>query len=155
MRQVDEIDIGQGRVGRNEFHRTAADGVPPDRLTGDDLLRELHELHRTRVETLRHGSDQALARHTERTGSLEDEYLRRFPAREIDPERLRSGARQRAEGRQQPGEAPSGGRTGAEQPWDPEDLAIAKGHDPSPTDVERARQELADQGPAAIERTVP
>jgi hypothetical protein len=46
-------------------------------------------------------------------------------------------------------------RTGADQPWDPEDLAVAEGHDPTPRNVERARQELADEGPAAIERTVP
>ena len=46
-------------------------------------------------------------------------------------------------------------RTGAEQPWDPEDLAVAQGHDPTPTNVERARRELEDEGPSAIERTVP
>ncbi len=46
-------------------------------------------------------------------------------------------------------------RTGAEQPWDPEDLCVAKGQDPTPRNVERARRELAEWGPAAIERTVP
>jgi hypothetical protein len=46
-------------------------------------------------------------------------------------------------------------RTGAEQPWDPEDLAVAEGRDPTPVNVERARQELAADGAAAIERTVP
>jgi hypothetical protein len=46
-------------------------------------------------------------------------------------------------------------RTGAEQPWDPEDLAVAKGRDPTPRNIERARQELERDGPAAIERTVP
>jgi hypothetical protein len=46
-------------------------------------------------------------------------------------------------------------RTGAEQPWDPEDLAVAEGRDPTRANVERARQELADLGPAAIEKTVP
>ena len=46
-------------------------------------------------------------------------------------------------------------RTGAEQPWDPEDLAMAKGQDPTPKNVERARRELAEWGAAAIERTVP
>jgi hypothetical protein len=46
-------------------------------------------------------------------------------------------------------------RTGAEQPWDPEDLAVAKGQDPTPKNVERARRELAEWGAAAIERTVP
>lgn len=46
-------------------------------------------------------------------------------------------------------------RTGAEQPWDPEDLAVAEGRDPTPRNVERARRELQELGPAAIEKTVP
>jgi hypothetical protein len=46
-------------------------------------------------------------------------------------------------------------RTGADQPWDPEDLAVAKGQDPTPKNVERARRELAELGPAAIEKCVP
>lgn len=46
-------------------------------------------------------------------------------------------------------------RTGAEQPWDPEDLAVAEGRDPTPENVERARQELDEDGPSAIEKTVP
>jgi hypothetical protein len=46
-------------------------------------------------------------------------------------------------------------RTGAEQPWEPEDLAVAKGADPTPENVERARQELDEMGPAAVEKTVP
>ncbi len=54
----------------------------------------------------------------------------------------------------QPGEEPVV-RTGADQPWDPEDLAVAEGRDPTPENVERARRELEKDGPAAIERTVP
>ncbi|MBL7255100.1 hypothetical protein [Paractinoplanes lichenicola] len=54
----------------------------------------------------------------------------------------------------QPGEEPHV-RTGADQPWDPEDLAVAEGRDPTPENVERARQELERDGAAAIERTVP
>ena len=46
-------------------------------------------------------------------------------------------------------------RTGAEQEWDPEDLAVAEGRDPTPENVERARRELEREGPAAIEKTVP
>jgi hypothetical protein len=46
-------------------------------------------------------------------------------------------------------------RTGSEQPWDPEDLAVAKGLDPTPENVERARRELAEDGAAAVEKTVP
>lgn len=50
---------------------------------------------------------------------------------------------------------PGGVRTGAEQPWDPADLAVAKGQEPTPKNVERARRELDRDGPAAIEKTVP
>ncbi|HEX6498923.1 MAG TPA: hypothetical protein VF054_07800 [Micromonosporaceae bacterium] len=46
-------------------------------------------------------------------------------------------------------------RTGADQPWDPEDLTVAKGQDPTPGNVERSRRELDEEGPSAIERTVP
>ena len=70
-------------------------GIPPEDLDDDDFQRELWEIHRTRHETLRHGSDDALANHTDRMAVLEAEYLRRFPLREIDPQRLRSGARSR------------------------------------------------------------
>lgn len=149
-------------------------GVPAAELSEEDLLRELGELHRTRHDTLRHGSVQALERHTERLAELEGEYLRRNPRREVDPRRLRSGARERAEsgaGEAGAGDAGARGgeagtagagaaggptaRTGADQPWDPEDLAVAEGHDPTPAAVEHARRELAEDGPAAIERTVP
>ena len=54
----------------------------------------------------------------------------------------------------QPGEEPAI-RTGADQPWDPEDLAVAEGRDPTPANIERAREELERDGAAAIERTVP
>ena len=46
-------------------------------------------------------------------------------------------------------------RTGAEQPWEPEDLAVAQGKDPTPQNVARAKAELERDGAAAIERTVP
>ncbi|GAA2381775.1 hypothetical protein Cme02nite_52540 [Catellatospora methionotrophica] len=70
-------------------------GVPAADLADEDLFRELAALHRTRHATLRHGSDAALSHHTDRLVELEADYLRRFPDREIDPERLRSGARAR------------------------------------------------------------
>jgi len=54
----------------------------------------------------------------------------------------------------QPGEEPRW-RTGADQPWDPIDLAEAQGRDPTPENIERARRELERDGAAAIERTVP
>jgi hypothetical protein len=46
-------------------------------------------------------------------------------------------------------------RTGAEQQWDPEDLAAAEGKDPTPRNLARAKEELDEDGPAAIDRTVP
>ncbi|MEU7873638.1 hypothetical protein [Dactylosporangium sp. NPDC049140] len=46
-------------------------------------------------------------------------------------------------------------RTGAEQEWTAEDLAVAEGRDPTPDNVRRAQHELDELGPAAIEKTVP
>lgn len=139
----DEVADAVGQLG-GEPAPTPGAGVPADRLTDEELLRELWALHRTRHDTLRHGSDQALETHTERTAELEAEYLRRFPRREVDPDRLREGARQRWDL-----------RTGADQPWDPEDFAIAVGRDPTPANVEWARAFLAEHGASAIERIVP
>lgn len=68
-------------------------GVDPRDLSEQDLFRELEHLHATRTDTLLHGSADALANHTDRTEELEGEYLRRYPQRHVDPERLRSGAR--------------------------------------------------------------
>ncbi len=70
-------------------------GVPTVALSDEDLYRELGHLFETRLETLRHGSAESLATHTLRSRALEQEYLRRLPEREIDSERLRSGARAR------------------------------------------------------------
>lgn len=70
-------------------------GVSPTELGDSDLLRELGSLYDTRLDSLRHASDQALEQHSLRTADLEAEYMRRFPGREIDPERLREGARAR------------------------------------------------------------
>ena len=75
-------------------------GIPGAELSDEDLLRELEQLHETRHQTLRHGSDDALQRHTERLQELEQEYLRRRPGREVDPERTRAGARERDEQQQ-------------------------------------------------------
>jgi len=80
----------------DEADEADEEGIPPGELTEEDLLRELASLHRTRHETFLHGSAQALQRHSERTRELELEYLRRHPGREIDAERLRSGARERS-----------------------------------------------------------
>ncbi|GAA2650615.1 MULTISPECIES: DUF6158 family protein [Nonomuraea] len=70
-------------------------GIDPKDLSEDDLMRELAHLYQTRMEALMHGPDDALARHTSRTNELESEYLRRHPDRDIDPGRLREGARAR------------------------------------------------------------
>ena len=70
-------------------------GVPPSKLSEQDLRRALEHVHSTRHETFLHGSHDALDAHTWRTAELEAEYLRRFPAREVDPARLREGARRR------------------------------------------------------------
>jgi hypothetical protein len=70
-------------------------GIEPAVLSDSDLMRELTSLYETRMDALRHASDQALAEHTRRTAELEAEYVRRHPDREIDPERLREGARAR------------------------------------------------------------
>jgi hypothetical protein len=72
-------------------------GVDSATLTDADLLRELAHLHDTRHETFRHGSEDALIAHTRRTAELEAEYLLRFPEREVDPQRLRAGARARTD----------------------------------------------------------
>ncbi|SCL41622.1 hypothetical protein GA0074692_6412 [Micromonospora pallida] len=64
-------------------------GVDPTELGDEDLIREMHSLHRTRLDTLRHAADSALATHLRRTAELETEYLARHPGREVDPSRLR------------------------------------------------------------------
>jgi hypothetical protein len=63
-------------------------GIPAAELPAEDLVRELGSLHRTRLETLRHAPETALANHLARTAELESEYLRRYPDREVDPSRL-------------------------------------------------------------------
>jgi hypothetical protein len=70
-------------------------GVDPAELPDDDLMRELGHLYETRMDALRHAADQALDEHTRRMTQLENEYLTRYPEREVDPERLREGARAR------------------------------------------------------------
>lgn len=64
-------------------------GIDPAELSDEDLIREMHSLHRTRLDTLRHATDTALATHLRRTAELETEYLNRYPAREVEPSRLR------------------------------------------------------------------
>lgn len=70
-----------------------AEGVDPANLSDEDLIREMESLGNTRAETVQHGSWAALARHTTRTHELENEYLRRYPERDIATSRTRTGAR--------------------------------------------------------------
>ncbi|MFI5936903.1 DUF6158 family protein [Actinoplanes sp. NPDC051494] len=65
-----------------------ATGIDPAGLADEDIMRELGSLHRTRLDTLRHGPDAALSTHLRRTAELETEYLARHPGREVDPHRL-------------------------------------------------------------------
>ena len=63
-------------------------GIDPAGLADEDLIRELGSLHRTRLQTLRHGPDAALANPLRRTAELETESPARHPGREVDPHRL-------------------------------------------------------------------
>ncbi|MEU8778736.1 hypothetical protein [Streptomyces sp. NPDC048606] len=42
-----------------------------------------------------------------------------------------------------------------ERPYDPEDLVMATGHDPTPERVEKARRLIEKEGPQVIERYLP
>jgi hypothetical protein len=72
-------------------------GIDPRELSDALLLKELETIHRTRHDTLLHGSAAALAAHNARTAELEGEYLRRNPRRPVAPGRTREGARERDE----------------------------------------------------------
>jgi hypothetical protein len=72
-------------------------GVAPSDLDDEDLRRELAHLHDTRHDTVLGGSEDALAGHTRRMLSLEEEFLRRFPNEGApDPLRTRAGSREAA-----------------------------------------------------------
>lgn len=62
---------------------------PTDELTEERLLRELEQLYRTRLDTLRQGSPAALEHSDRRIRELEQAYLRRHPDREVSGRRLR------------------------------------------------------------------
>ncbi|GLV83149.1 hypothetical protein Slala03_28380 [Streptomyces lavendulae subsp. lavendulae] len=72
-----------------------ARGTAAGELEDGRLLKELETIHRTRHETLLHGSNDALATHTQRLKELEEEYLRRHPRRATTAARTRTGARAR------------------------------------------------------------
>lgn len=70
-------------------------GIPAAELSDADLERELAHAHahEKRHDTFLHGSDDALRAHTERTGELEAEFVRRHPQRQVDLRRTREGRR--------------------------------------------------------------
>ncbi|MER5727826.1 hypothetical protein ABT084_05620 [Streptomyces sp. NPDC002138] len=45
--------------------------------------------------------------------------------------------------------------SGGERPYDPEDLVMARGQDPTPERLEKARELMEKEGPAVIERYLP
>lgn len=71
-------------------------GVPPAELEEAQLIKELENIHRTRHDTLLHGSPDALTAHSRRMAELEGEYLRRHPSRQVTKNRTREGARRRS-----------------------------------------------------------
>ncbi|MFI1867946.1 DUF6158 family protein [Streptomyces jumonjinensis] len=70
-------------------------GIEPASLGEQELIKELENIHRSRHDTLLHGSPAALASHTTRMAELEEEYLRRHPDRPVSAGRTRAGARAR------------------------------------------------------------
>ncbi len=70
-------------------------GVDPGLLDDQQLMKELETIHRTRHDTLLHGSNDALRTHNVRMAELEGEYLRRNPRRPVTLGRTRAGARER------------------------------------------------------------
>lgn len=62
---------------------------PTDELPDEDIVRELEQLYRTRLDTLRRGSGVALEHSDRRIAELEGAYLQRRPQREVSARRLR------------------------------------------------------------------
>ena len=68
------------------------DRHPTQELTDEELFEHLGQLYETRLDTLRHGSQDSLDNSDRRLRELEGEYLRRHPEREVSPERVRPGS---------------------------------------------------------------
>jgi hypothetical protein len=75
---------------------TTMNGILPDRLDDQQLMKELETIHRARHDTLLYGSNDALRAHNDRMAQLEGEYLRRNPRRPVAAGRTREGAQERA-----------------------------------------------------------
>ena len=77
-------------------HAAGVATMPPDEsgrlvvdLSDQDLFHQLDQLYRTRLDTLRRGSEAALENSERRIHTLELAYLRRHPDREVTRRRLR------------------------------------------------------------------
>ena len=129
-------------------------GIPAPELSDDDLLRELGQLHRTRNDTFRHGSESAYDAHLARSNELEAEYLRRFPEREVDARRLRGGevdeldeGAGRDDGREEgPTRDPGADLEALGMPDTAEDQVPGRAGEPSP--VEPMRESAPVEAPA-------
>lgn len=86
------------RAAAHDERGATMTGVDPERLDDQQLMKELETMHRTRHDTLLHGSNDALRTHNVRMAQLEGEYLRRHPRRPVSPGRTREGARERVFG---------------------------------------------------------
>ena len=141
-------------MARDEGAVQPGRGVPGEELSDDDLIRELGQLHRTRNDTFRHGSESAYEAHLARSNELEAEYLRRFPERELDPRRLRSGEAHeleegagRDDGRDEgPTRDPGADLDGLGVPDIAEDQVPGRAGEPSP--VEPMRESAPVEAPA-------
>ncbi|MDQ1041600.1 hypothetical protein QFZ75_008102 [Streptomyces sp. V3I8] len=85
-------------MNEHEERDLTATGVDVARLDGQQLMKELETIHRTRHDTLLYASNDALRAHGERMAQLEGEYLRRNPDRPVAAGRTREGARERVSG---------------------------------------------------------
>jgi Family of unknown function (DUF6158) len=68
------------------------DRHPTQALSDDELFEHLGQLYATRLDTLRHGSQDSWDNSDRRLRELEQEYLRRYPDREVSPQRVRPGS---------------------------------------------------------------
>jgi hypothetical protein len=81
--------------GGSDMDDSGTLGIDPRELDERSLMHELEQIHRTRHDTLLHGSSDALDRHSQRMAELESEFLRRHPGRQVNAGRTRKGARAR------------------------------------------------------------
>lgn len=68
------------------------DRHPTQELSDEQLFEHLGQLYATRLDTLRHGAQDAWDNSDRRLRELEGEYLRRYPDREVSSDRVRPGS---------------------------------------------------------------